>query len=89
MAPSNSPNPHGIKTKYLWKRILTPSSLNNILENYAQIVTPKDPKTGKKEKTSTNISALSSIDVRQLLADIRVQGVGKRYLIQHSAGSGN
>lgn len=85
----NPPNPHGIKTKYLWKRILTPSSLNNILENYAQIVTPKDPKTGKKKRPQQIFPRYHQLDVvRQLLADIRVQGVGKRYLIQHSAGSG-
>lgn len=32
----NPPNPNGIKTDYLWKRILTPKGLTDILENYAQ-----------------------------------------------------
>src|SRR5664280_2320341 len=35
----NPSNPDGLKTDYLWKRILTPIGLTNILENYAQIVT--------------------------------------------------
>lgn len=33
----NPPNPDGIKTDYLWRRILTPQSLTDIVENYAQI----------------------------------------------------
>ena len=34
----NPPNPDGLKTDYLWKEILTPRGLTDILENYAQIV---------------------------------------------------
>ena len=33
----NPPNPDGLKTDYLWKRILTPRGLTDILENYAQV----------------------------------------------------
>ena len=43
----NPPNPDGLKTDYLWKDILTPLGLTDIIENYAQIVERKDPKTGK------------------------------------------
>ncbi|MFH1028182.1 MAG: type I restriction endonuclease, partial [Pseudomonadota bacterium] len=45
----NPPNPYGIKTDYLWKRLLTPYGLTDIIENYAQIVKEKDPKTGRKK----------------------------------------
>ena len=38
----NPPNPYGIKTDYLWKRVLARDSLTNILENYAQVVESKD-----------------------------------------------
>ena len=31
----NSPNPSGIRTDYLWRRVLARESLTNILENYA------------------------------------------------------
>jgi len=41
----NPPNPEGLKTDFLWKRILTPAGLTDILENYAQIVERKDPRT--------------------------------------------
>jgi type I restriction enzyme R subunit len=44
----NPPNPDGIKTDYLWKRILTREGLTNILENYAQVVETKNERTGRK-----------------------------------------
>ncbi len=45
----NPPNPSGLKTDYLWKRLLTPDGLTDILENYAQVVETRDDKTGKKK----------------------------------------
>ena len=84
----NPPNPDGLKTDYLWKRILTPVGLTNILENYAQIVETKDEKTGKKKAVQI-FPRYHQLDVvRLLLACASVDGVGTRYLIQHSAGSG-
>jgi type I restriction enzyme R subunit len=84
----NPPNPQGLKTDYLWKRVLTPHSLSNILENYAQVVEFKDPKTGKKKQTQI-FPRYHQLDVvRKLLAHANDNGAGKRYLIQHSAGSG-
>ena len=84
----NPPNPEGLETDYLWKRILTREGLTDILENYAQIVETRDPKTGKK-KTVQIWPRYHQLDVvRRLLADARTIGAGKRYLIQHSAGSG-
>ncbi|MEZ6128976.1 MAG: type I restriction endonuclease [Planctomycetaceae bacterium] len=47
----NPPNPAGIKTDYLWKQILTPTGLTNILENFARVVESKDEKTGRKKRT--------------------------------------
>jgi type I restriction enzyme, R subunit len=46
----NPPNPDGLKTDYLWKEVLIPAGLTNILENYAQIVEEKDPHTGRKKR---------------------------------------
>ena len=84
----NPPNPDGLKTDYLWKRILTPGGLTDILENYAQVVKIKNPKTGKKKLVQI-FPRYHQLDVvRKLLADAAVSKVGKRYLNQHSAGSG-
>ncbi|MBK8639618.1 MAG: type I restriction endonuclease subunit R [Chromatiaceae bacterium] len=84
----NPPNPHGLKTDYLWKEVLTPAGLTNILENYAQVVEEKDPRTGKKKRKQVWPRYHQLNLVRQALADVRAHGAGKRYLIQHSAGSG-
>ena len=84
----NPPNPNGLKTDYLWKRILTRAGLTDILENYAQVVETKDEKTGRK-KALQIWPRFHQLDVvRRLLADARANGAGRRYLIQHSAGSG-
>ena len=84
----NPPNADGLKTDYLWTRLLTRDGLTNILENYAQVVETKDEKTGKKRKVQIWPRHHQLDVVRRLLADIRRHGAGKRYLIQHSAGSG-
>ena len=84
----NPPNPEGLKTDYLWKRVLTPDSLTNILENYAQIVESKDEKTGRKTKTQIWPRYHQLDVVRKLLADAAANGAGRRYMVQHSPGSG-
>jgi type I restriction enzyme R subunit len=84
----NPPNSLGLKTDYLWKQVLTPSGLTDILENYAQIVEEKDPRTGKKKRKQVWPRYHQLGVVRQVLAEVRAVGAGKRYLIQHSAGSG-
>ena len=84
----NPPNPRGIKTDYLWREVLTRESLTDILENYAQVVEAKDEKTGKKQRTQIWPRYQQLDVVRRLLADPATRGTGRRYLIQHSAGSG-
>ena len=84
----NPPNPDGIKTDYLWKRILTPSGLTNILERYTQVVEQRDDKTGKKRRVQI-FPRYHQLDVvRKLLEHASEHGAGQRYLVQHSAGSG-
>ena len=84
----NPPNPDGLKTDYLWRNVLTRENLTNILENYAQVVESKDEKTGKKKKSQIWPRYHQLDVVRRLLADAAAHGTGRRYLIQHSAGSG-
>ncbi|MCB0251742.1 MAG: type I restriction endonuclease subunit R, partial [Anaerolineae bacterium] len=84
----NPPNPDGLKIDYLWKRILTPTGLTDILENYAQVVESKDEKTGRKRRTQIWPRYHQLDVVHKLLADVANNGAGRRYLIQHSAGSG-
>ncbi len=84
----NPPNRHGLKTDYLWKQVLTRDSLTDVLENYAQIVETKKEKTGRKKQEQIWPRFHQLDVVRRLLADVRDKGAGRRYLIQHSAGSG-
>lgn len=91
----NPPNKLGIKTDYLWKEILTKDSITNIIQNYVQLIEEKSEKVLpdgkiKKEKVKKMIfPRYHQLDsVRNILKDAKENGAGKRYLIQHSAGSG-
>lgn len=88
----NPPNPNGLKTDYLWKQVLAKESLANIIESFAQVVEEQetDAATGKKKKKRKPVFPRfhQLRTVRALLRRTRSDGVGKRYLIQHSAGSG-
>lgn len=84
----NPVNPNGLRTAYLWEEILTKQSLSNIIEDFAQVIETKNEKTGK---TDTKIiwPRYHQLEVvRRLLKETKEKGVGNRYLIQHSAGSG-
>ena len=88
----NPPNPNHIKTDYLWKEILAKESLRNIIEKYAQLIEKEEDKD-KDKKTVKKLKLIfpryHQLDlVKQLLTNTKKQGVGNRYLIQHSAGSG-
>ena len=83
----NPVNPHGVKTDYLWKQVLTKDSLAGILEKFAQVIEEKD--SNGKLRRKLFFPRYHQIDlVRRLLADAKAHGAGKRYLVQHSAGSG-
>ena len=84
----NPPNPHGLAIEYLWREVLPRRSLTDILENYAQVVASKDAKSGRSTRTQIWPRYHQLEAVRRLLADAAANGAGRRYLIQHSAGSG-
>ena len=84
----NPPNPNGIKTDYLWKEILTKDELSNIIENYTQVIAEKDEDTGTTTYKQIFPRYHQLSVVTSLLADAKRDGVGARYLVQHSAGSG-
>lgn len=90
----NPPN-GGIKTDYLWKEILTKSSLTDIIQNFCQLITEEKEYLDEKGKVRTRKEKKlifpryhQLVAVRMLLADAQAKGSGQKYLIQHSAGSG-
>ncbi|MES0157563.1 type I restriction endonuclease subunit R [Mesorhizobium sp. M0018] len=84
----NPPHPNGIKTDYLWREVLAKRSLADIIENFAGIVEERDAR-GRITARKPIFPRYHQLDVvRALCADATDGGAGKRYLIQHSAGSG-
>ncbi len=83
-AKGNPAHPSGHKTAYLWEEIWAWDGWMEILGRYC---------VGKKDKKNQLGSYLfpryHQLDAtRKLVAAILEEGVGKKYLIQHSAGSG-
>lgn len=75
-------------TSYLWEDVLKKEELSNIIENFAQVIKKLDKKT-KKEKEIVIWPRYHQRDaVKSLLKATTENDVGKRFLIQHSAGSG-
>lgn len=84
----NPDNPNGIKTDYLWKEIFTKTELSYIIENFTQVTIEKDDETGKIKETQIFPRYHQLSVVKALLTHTQENGVGQKYLIQHSAGSG-
>ena len=92
----NPVNPKGHKTHYLWEDIWQPDTLLELIHNYLLIqkISEKvyDKKTDsvvEKEHEVLIFPRYHQLDcVRQILKNVRTDGVGENYLVQHSAGSG-
>lgn len=82
----NPPNPQGHKTSYLWENVLQPMSLAGIIQHFVLLEGEQNAPLAKKTLIFPRYHQLDV--VRQLLAHVTEHGVGERYLIQHSAGSG-
>ena len=82
----NPPNPNGHKTAYIWEEIFSKASLADILQHFVRL-DGKD--TDKLENRNLYFPRYHQLDVvRKIIDDVSQNGVGKTYLIQHSAGSG-
>ena len=84
----NPINEDGYDTAYLWEKILCKDKLLEILHKYLHLQIEKDDKGNVKSKRMI-FPRYHQLDVvTKLLADVKENGAGKSYLIQHSAGSG-
>ncbi len=85
-------NPNGSRSSYLWERVLQRDAWLNILGRlmYIKHESSTDPISGKTTKTATlRFPRFHQWEaVTELTAAVTAEGVGRRYLIQHSAGSG-
>lgn len=90
----NPQNPNGYATSYLWEEVLQRDSLLDLIHRFISFVKEKE------EMVKNGVSRMVTKEkmifpryhqygvVRKLMADVRRNGAGKNYLIQHSAGSG-
>lgn len=86
----------GYKVNYLWKEILTPTSLLDIIENFVlfthetdSIWNDKKNRVVDEKKPVLIFPRYHQLDViRRLKKEVFQDGVGKNYLIQHTTGSG-
>lgn len=90
----NPQNPNGYATSYLWEEVLQRDSMLDLIHRFISFVKEKEEvitngvsKTVTKEKMI--FPRYHQYDVvRKIMADVKHNGVGQNYLIQHSAGSG-
>jgi type I restriction enzyme R subunit len=74
----NEVNLNGHKTSYIWEEIFSKNSLANIIQHFVRL-----------DGETLYFPRYHQLDVvRKLINDVSQNGVGKTYLIQHSAGSG-
>lgn len=91
----NPPNPNGYPTEYLWENVFQKESMMDILQKFIhlQVVEEKSISETGEEKITKKKTLIfpryHQLDVvRKLIADVKDNGAGHNYLIQHSAGSG-
>lgn len=79
------------RTSYFWKQVLQRDNWLHIFQAFVfEEVSRKEDATGRMRERRTQIfPRFHQWDaVTRMLADVRSKGVGQRYLIEHSAGSG-
>lgn len=85
----NPDNTDGYDTAYLWENVLSKDRLLEILQKYLHLEVVRDEKSGEIKSERMIFPRYHQLDVvTKLLADVKANGSGKNYLIQHSAGSG-
>lgn len=90
----NPINPNGHKTSYMWESILRKDVIADIISNFAMMDYGETKKKQAVPHILRNAKKLlfprfHQLDVVRLLVDEAAKkGVGGKYLVQHSAGSG-
>lgn len=85
---AGNPIGEGTMTDYLWKDFLSKKTLRSLITDFVYVQRNKDVKTKKTKETLIFPRFHQYRVVTRLVEDVEKNGVGGRYLIQHSAGSG-
>jgi type I restriction enzyme R subunit len=86
----NPPNPNGYPVSYLWERVLTRDGFADLLDNFIKRIKIKtlDREGMLKESEAIIFPRYHQWEAaNKLLAAAKTEGVGQKYLVQHSAGS--
>lgn len=91
----NPANPDGYATSHLWEVALQKDSLLDIVNKFLHLEVKEETELDargnevKRKKERIIFPRYHQLDsVRKVIADVRANGMGKNYLVQHSAGSG-
>ena len=91
----NPANPDGYATSHLWEVALQKDSLLDIVNKFLHLEVKEETELdargneAKRKKERIIFPRYHQLDsVRKVIADVRANGTGKNYLVQHSAGSG-
>lgn len=90
----NPENKLGYATSYLWESVLTKDVFLDIIQRYIHLSVEetkiiKDGNEIKKVSKKLIFPRYHQLDVvKKILSDVKINGSGNNYLIQHSAGSG-
>lgn len=85
---AGNPIGNGTMTDYLWKEFLSKKTLRSLITQFVYVQRKKDLKTKKTKETLIFPRFHQYRVVTRLVEDAEKNGVGGRYLIEHSAGSG-
>jgi len=85
----NPPCKTGYATSYLWQEVWQKARILDLIQRFIRVVDVLDDKGKKTDKQRQIFPRFHQLTcVRELGADARKHGAGRRYLNQHSAGSG-
>ena len=91
----NPANPDGYPTSYFWEYVFQKDSMMDIIQKFIHLQVKEEKKQmpdGSEQVTKKKrliFPRYHQLDVvRKLIADVKKEGAGRNYLIQHSAGSG-
>ena len=91
----NPANPDGYATSHLWEVALQKDSLLDIVNKFLHLEVKEETELDargnevKRKKERIIFPRYHQLDsARKVIADVRANGTGKNYLVQHSAGSG-
>ena len=85
----NPPCKVGYATSYLWQEVWQKPRILDLIQRFIRVVDVLDDKGKKTDKQRQIFPRFHQLTcVRELGADAQQHGAGRRYLNQHSAGSG-